>query len=127
MPKKFNKRTGDLGEDIACKYLIKNGYKVLQRNFRTRFGEIDIIADKDNMIHIIEVRCRIGRAFGTPEDSLTLKKLRKLKNITLYYLNRYKDLKLFEVEFISIIFDEGYKKAQSGIIKKYNITEKVMS
>lgn len=122
MSKKLNKISGRKGEVLAATFLAKRGYKIIQTNFSTRFGEIDIIAEKGQTTHIVEVRLRRGIFYGTPEESLTFKKLKKLKYITLFYLNRFKDLKLFEVEFISIVLSGG-----SGTIKKYNITEMVMS
>src|SRR3989338_7305412 len=63
MPKIFTSKTqkvGELGENIACKYLIKNGYVVLDRNFSTRLGEIDIIAEKGNSLYFVEVKSTIS-------------------------------------------------------------------
>lgn len=121
MSKKLNKISGRKGEQLAADFLLKKGYKILQKNFRTRFGEIDLIAEKDSTIRIIEVRLRRGDFYGTPEDSLNFRKLRKLRGMTLYYLQRFKDLKLFEVEFISVVITNDH-----GVIRKYNITEEVM-
>ena len=76
--KTFNLQTGKLGEEIARKYLEKNGYKIIERNFKTKYAEIDLISQKDKEIILIEVRTKIGEMFGTPEESLTRRKLRKL-------------------------------------------------
>ena len=78
MSKKLNKISGRKGEQLAADFLLKKGYKILQKNFRTRFGEIDLIAEKDSTIRIIEVRLRRGDFYGTPEDSLNFRKLRSL-------------------------------------------------
>lgn len=122
MSKKYNKILGKKGEDLAAEYLIANGYSIIDKNFHTRFGEIDIIAKKFETIYIIEVRLRNGLFYGTPEDSLTLRKLKRLRRISLFYLNRFNGFQLFEVEFISVVITAMQKS-----IRKYNITEKVMS
>jgi putative endonuclease len=139
MSKKNNKITGIKGEAIAEDLLRGEGYKIIDRNFRTRFGEIDIVAERDDTIYIIEVRARYGRLYGRPEDSLNYHKLKKLKRMTLYYLQRFKGLKLFEVIFISIVMNNGYATKSAyyerrknilppdGELFKYNITEGVMS
>ena len=55
--KKTEKRKkGDLGEDIACKYLAKHGYRILERNYLKPWGEIDIVAEKSNLLSFIEVK-----------------------------------------------------------------------
>ncbi|MDY6862483.1 MAG: YraN family protein, partial [Thermodesulfobacteriota bacterium] len=64
---KNNKTIGHKGEDLAIKYLKKNGFKILERNYRNIFGEIDIIAlDKNRVITFIEVKTRTSKAFGLP-------------------------------------------------------------
>jgi len=61
------KKTGDKGEDTAVNYLFANGYEVLQRNYRYRRGEIDIIAQKENILTFIEVKSRKNILYGYPE------------------------------------------------------------
>ena len=60
--KKFNKAIGSLGENLAIDYLKQNKYKILDTNFKNRFGEIDIISKKNDLIIIIEVKGRFGVA-----------------------------------------------------------------
>lgn len=71
---------GKYGEDLVCRHLKKNGYKILERNFRTRFGEIDIIAAKKGHTAFVEVKTRSTDAFGTPAE---LVGARKQKTIIL--------------------------------------------
>ncbi len=52
----YKKETGNSGEEKACNYLIKNGYSIIQRNYRTRRGEVDIIAEKGNVLVFVEVK-----------------------------------------------------------------------
>jgi len=78
MTKELNLATGKLGENIAKDYLKKKGYKIIEENFKTKYGEIDLVAKKGKDLIIIEARTKIGDSFGSPEESLTKKKLRKL-------------------------------------------------
>jgi putative endonuclease len=81
---------GKKGEDLASEYLRKKGYKVKARNYKTRLGEIDIIAEKDNVIVFVEVKTRSNNSFGCPFEAVHQKKRQKLKNVALLYLKRYK-------------------------------------
>lgn len=76
--KQFNLTTGKLGEEIAKKYLEDKGYKIIEQNYKTRYGETDIIAKSGKELVFVEVRTKIGENFGTPEDSLDKRKLKKL-------------------------------------------------
>ncbi len=79
---------GDLGERIAVQHLLAKGYLIRERNFRTREGEIDIIAQHSDMLAFIEVRCRRGDAMGTAGESLTLAKQRRLVGLAEAYGQR---------------------------------------
>lgn len=73
--------TGDAGrraEDAAAAFLESNGWRVLTRNFRTRFGEIDIVADAAGVLVLVEVKYRRDEAFAPAEESLTAAKRAKL-------------------------------------------------
>ncbi len=69
---------GKAGEDNAVKYLQKQGYRILERNFRCRFGEIDLIARDKGVLVFIEVKTRRSRAFGPPAMAVTPEKQRHL-------------------------------------------------
>lgn len=72
---------GKLGEDFACQYLVNKGYKLICRNYRKKFGEIDIVAkDKDGTLVFVEVKT-MKPGILKPEDNLSFDKLRKLKKI----------------------------------------------
>ena len=77
---------GKSGESIAIKCLVKNGYRIVERNYRNDLGEIDIIAkDKDTLV-FIEVKSRRSYGFGNPKYAITLKKQRKISMVALSYL-----------------------------------------
>ncbi len=87
-----NKRTiGADKEQLAVEFLIDNGYKVLERNFRNRTGEIDIIASKDNYIVFIEVKYRSSNRYGSAIEAVNYKKQQTIRKVAGYYLTtRYK-------------------------------------
>lgn len=69
---------GSWGEEIACNYIIKNGMIVISRNYRSKFGEIDIIARNDNCIVFIEVKTRKNNLYGNASEYVTRKKQEKI-------------------------------------------------
>jgi putative endonuclease len=79
---------GRQGEDLAVKYLGKNGYKILERNFRSKLGEIDIIAREKKDIVFIEVKTRSSADFGYPEESVGRQKQERIKNCASFYLQK---------------------------------------
>lgn len=93
-PKKnlHKKRLGKIGEDLACDYLLNHQYKILERNFQKRYGELDIVALKDNTLVFVEVKTRIGRVFGLPEESVTPRKLAEIKQTAAYYTMLHPEL-----------------------------------
>jgi len=72
----MSRAKGNLAEDKACKFLDENGFMILQRNFYSRFGEIDIIASKDEVLHFIEVKS--GLDFESAVQNITPRKLSRL-------------------------------------------------
>jgi putative endonuclease len=66
---------GKKGEELAAAWLVRNGYEILHRNWRHGRYEIDIIARRDGIIHMIEVKCRQSDTYGQPEDSVNRKKM----------------------------------------------------
>ncbi len=76
---------GRQGEDLACKYLKKHKYKIIERNYTTPFGEADIVAFKDGYTCFIEVKTRETDAFGLPAEAVTREKQRKYRMIAGYY------------------------------------------
>ena len=75
----YNKIIGNIGENNAIKYLIDNGFTILERNYRYKRCEIDIIAQKDNHIHFIEVKKRKNNIFGYPEEFVSEKQKERIK------------------------------------------------
>lgn len=87
-----NKEKGKIGEEVACKFLMKRGYKIIKRNYLKKWGEIDIIAEKDRVIHFFEVKSVVGEkakdesgdGWNQSENIHSKKKLRLKKAIGTY-------------------------------------------
>jgi putative endonuclease len=79
-------KTGEKGEAIAERHLKKKGYKILERNYRTKLGEIDIIAKDKKTIVFVEVKTRRSWQFGNPKGAVTPAKQRKISMVALQYL-----------------------------------------
>jgi len=94
---------GKQGEDLAVKYLQNKNYKIIERNFRIRGGEIDVIAkDKDTLVYV-EVKTRKNYSFGRPEEAVTPHKIKFLERTAKFYKNNRKHLKLPDLERIDVI------------------------
>ncbi|MCK4881465.1 MAG: YraN family protein, partial [Candidatus Omnitrophica bacterium] len=78
---------GQAGEDAAVAFLEREGYQILRRNFRNKFGEIDIIAKDRDTVCFVEVKTRTSEAYGSPFESVTKSKQRKIIYVALSYLN----------------------------------------
>lgn len=88
MKKTKAQKTGILGEDTACKYLVKKNYNVITRNFHTRYGEIDIIADNGKYIIFAEVKTRNQFAVSRPSEWVDFRKQRKIMMTAAEYLQK---------------------------------------
>ncbi len=80
---------GARGEDIAVSYLKKLGYEIVERNFRCKLGEIDIVAYDGKTLVFIEVRTRRSKHFGSPISSVSYQKQKKLITLARFYLKKY--------------------------------------
>ena len=107
-----DKELGNIGESLAVKYLRKQGYGILIKNFRTRIGEIDIIAQKSNMIIFIEVKTRISFQYGCPAEAVGYRKQCKLKKVAEGYLtqkNSWNSPCRFDVIEVIAATDKSYR------------------
>lgn len=103
---------GAAGEKLACHTLKKKGYRIIDRNYRCRHGEIDIIARHKECLVFIEVRSKSVKSFGSPEESITVQKKQKMISSALDYLNSHKNLPSdWRIDFVAIEFDETGKNA----------------
>jgi putative endonuclease len=100
-----NKDTGFLGENMAAEYLINLGHEILEKNWRYKHLEIDIITSLPGMLHIIEVKTRGSINFGFPEKMINKRKMQFLKNAAAHYQFANPQWKWLQFDVIAI-----YKK-----------------
>lgn len=117
------KELGALGEKIACEYLVDKGYKILCKNYRISFGEIDIVAKKrfqlfkknEKTIHFVEVKTIAGAGDGFfPEERVDYRKQRKLRNLCLIWLEKHgfpQDVP-YQIDVIGVVIDRNVKNAK---------------
>jgi putative endonuclease len=98
-----NKEIGIFGENMAISHLSELGYEIMHRNWRYKHLEIDIIANKDNLLHIIEVKTRTSIEFGYPEQFIGRQKFQFLKNAAAMYQYQNPKWKNIQFNVISIL------------------------
>lgn len=91
MMSRQTQRRGRWGEDIAARYLAAHGYRILARNVRTPYGEIDLIAQQGDEIVFVEVKTRTTLAFGWPEEAVTARKLTHVARSALAWLAEHSE------------------------------------
>lgn len=79
-------KLGLIGEQLAVNYIRDNGYSIMDRNYRTRLGELDIIAKKDNIIVFIEVKTRTSNTYGMPSEAVTYRKQKTIQRLSQQYI-----------------------------------------
>ena len=92
MGKLSGKALGHWGESLAVEYLTEQGYKIIDRNARTSYGEIDIVARQEDHIVFVEVKTRSSTNFGYPEEAITARKRVHLIEASQAYLQEHPEL-----------------------------------
>jgi putative endonuclease len=100
-------RTGISGETIAVKYFAANGYKIMHRNWRHGRWEVDLIAEKTGILHFIEVKTRLSKSFGHPEEHVDNKKIQNLINAAEEYLYLHPEWQRIQFDILAITIMPG--------------------
>lgn len=102
-----NVKKGKIGEEIARRYLKSLGMDIICSNYRTKFGEIDIIAKFKNEIIFVEVKSRLSKDYGLACEAIDYKKILKITSVAKYYI-LVNHIKNFEIRFdvVEVYFDE---------------------
>ena len=113
---------GKLGEDLATEYLRKHHFRIVERNFHAKGGEIDIItidsSEKEPVLCFIEVKTRTSALFGTPFEAITPWKLQFIEKTAIYYTILHKNLpKSLRIDAISVILDKNNKVKEIEYMK----------
>jgi putative endonuclease len=112
------RETGLTGERVACDFLEKNGYHIIETNYRCPGGEIDIIARQENTLVFIEVRTKKSLQFGSPEESITPVKMERLRNVAAHYGQNHDNLpSLWRIDVVAIQMDRRDRVTRIEIIE----------
>jgi len=104
----MNKRAaGYRGEQIASQYLIKKGYNIIKSNYSSRYGEIDLIAENAQTLVFVEVKCRSSAKFGIGAEAVGKRKIEKLRNMALYYLQQNNTDLNIRFDVVDIMLQRG--------------------
>jgi putative endonuclease len=129
MPKVFtseSQKTGEIGENVATEFLMKHGFTILDRNYTKKWGEIDIVAEKDNKVYFIEVKS-VKRNIDTlskesldayrPEDNMHQWKLQRLSRaIQTYILWKKLEEREWQIDLMVVFLDEKTRKARIKVV-----------
>ena len=113
--------SGKKGEAVAAKFLKKNGYKILAKNYRKPYGEIDIIAQKGENVAFVEVKTRKNDLYGTPSEFVTAKKQTRIKKAAYTYIQENELDKEFTFDIIEVYLDRGKTEKINHIINAFYI------
>lgn len=113
------KNLGDSGERVAALYLQQRGYTIVERGFRTRAGEIDLVAQDADGLAFVEVRTRRGNALGSPEESLTAPKRQKLLYVSNQYIAAHPQFGdcAWRIDLVAIEIDASGRITRMDLIK----------
>ena len=112
------KTTGMIGEKLAADFLTKQGYTIIETNYRCKEGEVDIIAKDGEFLAFIEVRTKSSKKFGSPEESVNARKKEHLKNVAARYQENHDGLPLqWRIDFVAVELDGAGKPSRLEVIK----------
>lgn len=97
---------GKKAEDLASEYLLKNGYKILVRNFRFKKAEIDIVSEKDNLIIVTEVKARSTDFFILPQEAVTKGKIKSIVTAANHFMEEFNRDQEVRFDIISVLPDK---------------------
>ncbi len=111
MTKQFNRIKGKEGEEMAESYLRKQGYRIIEMNHQTKFGEIDLIVSKNDVLIFVEVKFKQTEDFGTPEEMIGQNKLSQVRRTAELYLLTNPDIEKqfqkYQIDAICIVEETG--------------------
>ena len=122
----LRKEVGRLGEDIACQFLERKGFRVIAKNYRKPWGEIDIIAEKGRTVRFVEVKAvsRESLPDGSremdyrPEEMVDRRKLRKLARTASLYMEVHKDKREFQIDVVGVIMIMASRTARCRLFEQ---------
>ncbi|HJO89745.1 MAG TPA: YraN family protein [Candidatus Paceibacterota bacterium] len=125
--KTAKQKVGEIGENVACRFLVKQGFEIIERNYWKKWGEIDVIAKKEGILHFIEVKtvsCEnldsVTREIDAykPEDNVHPWKLKRLsRTIQIYLLEKENDDTDWQFDVLAIYLDMANRKAKVSFLE----------
>ena len=98
---------GKKAEELTAEYLQKNGYKILVRNFRYQKAELDLVAEKDSLIVVVEVKARSTDVFNLPQEAVNKRKIKLIVSAANYFMEEYNKNQEVRFDIISVLPDEN--------------------
>ena len=114
-------KLGTAGEGIARRHLEATGYALREANYRCRWGEIDLVMEREGTLVFVEVRTKRGGAFGTPEESVTTAKQRRLAATAFHYLEEHGLDVPFQIDLVAIVM------STRGVVERVTHLENVVT
>jgi putative endonuclease len=119
---RYERRTSEIGrqgEALACRFLWRRGFRILDRNYRGPHGEIDIVAEKGGQIRFVEVKTRTSDSLGAPEERVDSEKQRRIRETAQLYLGRFREPPPEGSQFdvVALIVDARGRPAEQSLIE----------
>ena len=124
--KTANRAKGNIGESVACIFLERKGYRIIRRNYRKPWGEIDIIAEKSGVVRFVEVKSTILSELENvarepnsyrPEELVDERKIAKISRVADFYMREAVDNRDYQIDVVAVHLDPGHKKAKCRLIE----------
>ena len=104
------KQTGKVGEEVAAEFLSKKGYKILERNWGSKWGEIDLIGQDGETLVFVEVKTKKGESWGRPEEMVNWRKLEQVKRMATLYRPEVDSLRRLDVVAVVLNYDGSIRR-----------------
>lgn len=109
---------GRTGERLAAEELSRQGYHILEKNFRSSYGEIDLVAEDEQDLIFVEVKTRRGSDFGLPEEAVTSRKQQKIIQVASYYLDLHAcSQRSWRIDVVAVQLDKGGKPEEIRVYR----------
>ncbi|PIR84209.1 hypothetical protein COU18_00450 [Candidatus Kaiserbacteria bacterium CG10_big_fil_rev_8_21_14_0_10_51_14] len=126
IPDEIRKEVGRDGEDIACQFLQRKGYKIIEKNYRRKWGEIDIVALKDDTVRFVEVKAVShespiafrGEMDYRPEELVHHTKLRKIARTASLYMEEKRDKREYQIDVVGVIMNMTTRIARCRLFEQ---------
>jgi putative endonuclease len=112
MEESKNLEIARLGENLARKYLRDNGYRIIEQNYKSRYAEIDLVAEDKGILVFVEVRTRTDEQFGRPEETINRNKINKLIRNAQGYMLRKRLNQRYRIDAVCVVLGEDKKPAR---------------